>query len=438
MLEKAGEKGGSVFDSISELLVKIRLGEDTFLELKEVRFAGDKVVAPHRNSLADEIASLANSRGGVCILGVDDKTRNIVGIPLERLDAVEDFVREICTDSMKPALAPVIERMFLTNASGAEVPVIKVVVSRGLFVHQSPGGYLYRVGSAKRQMPPEYLARLFQQRSQTRLVRFDEQIVSASRLDDLDPELWRRFAGSTQSGNDEDLLIKLGLAGKHEDGAVLPTVSGILMATREPRQWLPNAFVQAVAYRGMTVLADEDAIYQLDAADISGPLDKQIMDSCAFVRKNMKVAAIKRLGRTDLPQYDMTVVFEAVVNAVAHRDYSIYGSKIRVKMFADRLEIYSPGTIPNTMTIESLPYRQSARNETLTSLLARCPVGGADLARHRSHMMDKRGEGVPIILERSRQLSGREPQYRLIDDTELMLTIWAARPDENNLDEERL
>jgi len=142
----------------------------------------------------------------------------------------------------------------------------------------------------------------------------------------------------------------------------------------------------------------------------------------------MKVAGIKDLGRTDIPQYDLTAVFEAMVNAVAHRDYAIYGSKIRLKMFADRLEIYSPGTIPNSMTVESLLYRQASRNETLTSLLAKCPVP-PDISwvnTDRRTLMDKRGEGVRIILENSERLSGKRPEYRLIDDSELLLTLFAA------------
>ena len=76
-----------MFDNIADLIDKIRLGEDSYLELKEVRFAGQKVSAPHKDSLADELASFANSRGGVCVLGVDD-TREVLGIPLERLDLV--------------------------------------------------------------------------------------------------------------------------------------------------------------------------------------------------------------------------------------------------------------------------------------------------------------------------------------------------------------
>jgi predicted HTH transcriptional regulator len=134
-------------------------------------------------------------------------------------------------------------------------------------------------------------------------------------------------------------------------------------------------------------------------------------------------------GRVDVPQYDLTAVFEAVTNAVAHRDYSMAGAKVRLRLFDDRLELYSPGMLPNTMAPESLPYRQASRNEALTSLLARCPIGDVELT-NRSHIMDKRGEGVSIILARSEELSGKCPEYRLNDDSKLMLTIFGARTEQ--------
>jgi ATP-dependent DNA helicase RecG len=122
-------------------------------------------------------------------------------------------------------------------------------------------------------------------------------------------------------------------------------------------------------------------------------------------------------------------VFESLVNAVAHRDYAIYGSKIRLRIYADRFELNSPGALANTMTVDSLPLRQAARNEVLTSLLARCPLPDnvpEGLQTDRATMMDKRGEGVGIILERTRALAGRLPQFRVIDDQELQLIIPAA------------
>lgn len=194
------------------------------------------------------------------------------------------------------------------------------------------------------------------------------------------------------------------------------------------------ASIQAVAYRGTEPPpVPESKLYQLDAKDITGPLDAQIIEACRFVFRNMRVAARKSPGRHDIPQYDMAAIFEAIVNSVAHRDYSVYCSKIRLRLFADRLELYSPGAIANTMTLEMLPYRQAARNENLTSLLARCEIEDADadwLGTDRQTFMDRRGEGVKIILDGSAALSGREPEYQLLDGAELLLTIFASAPEE--------
>lgn len=84
------------------------------------------------------------------------------------------------------------------------------------------------------------------------------------------------------------------------------------------------------------------------------------------------------------------------------------GSKIRLRLFDDRLELYTLGLLPNTTTPESLAYRQASCNEAVTSLLARCPVERDEFMAHRSHIMDKRGEGVPIILARSEQIVGQD------------------------------
>ena len=421
-----------MFDSPEELLDKIRLGESTFLEFKEVRFAGGRIRGPGRDALADGLAAFANSRGGVFVLGVEDATHEVVGIPIDRLDAVVDFVRGVCIDSVDPPIERVVlDRLRLPSSTGEELAVIKIEVPRSLFVHRSPGGYLLRAADSKRTMSTEYLARLLQQRSQTRLIRFDEQCIPAAGLDDLVPDLCERFR--TPRSNDErsSFLSKLGMARADEDGVVQPTVAGVLMATDDPREWIPNAFIQAVAYRGDAIRAATADAYQLDAMDISGPLDRQIVDACRFITRNMRTEAIKgsdRLGRVDVPQYEMTAVFEAVVNAVAHRDYSVHGSKTRLRLFENRLELYSPGAIVNSLTVESLPYRQAARNETLCSLLTKCVVPDEPwMTTDRRNMMEKRGEGVPIILDNSERLSGRVPEYRLIDDAELLLTIHAAQ-----------
>jgi predicted HTH transcriptional regulator len=411
-----------MFETIDELTRQIRLGEDSSLELKDLRYKENQVSDPHRNSMADELSAIANTTNGIIVLGVDDKTRLITGIPTDKLDIVELWLRGICNDLITPQLFCRIRKLSVIADDGTEKNIVRVDIPKSLFVHQSPGGYYERIGTAKRQMSPDRLARLFQQRSQARMIYFDEQAVTHAPSDCLEKGLWKKFTTSFSSDIEEDFLLKLKFLTKDQDGNIYPTVSGILMASNQPQKYLSNAFIQAVAYRGN----ERNAAYQLDAQDITGSLDKQIIDACMFVKKNMRVYATKEPARLDIPQYSMQVVFEAIVNAVAHRDYSITSSKIRLHLFSDRLEIMSPGSIPNTMTIESLSLRQVTRNELLTSMLARCPIESSGIESIRHFFLERRGEGVPIILEESKKLSGRLPEYRLLDDNELLLTIYPA------------
>lgn len=404
---------------LRDVLAAIRLGEDSKVEFKEVTVSGKRVKAPTADDLADELAAMANTLEGTVLLGVRDKDREVVGIPLEELDQVEIFIRNICNDKINPPLLVILRRMEVPDSKGDPKPILKVDVPKSLYVHKSPKGYLLRLGSSKREMTTEVLGRLIQQRSQARILRFDEQVVPETSLKSLNPSLYRRFFMGME-GKDEEILRKMHLLGAGGDQDGMATVSGVLLCSDQPHTHLTNALVQAVAYSG----TERDADTQVDAQDITGPLDRQILDALHFVERNMKTPARKNLGREDKPQYSLRAMLEAIVNAVAHRDYSIYGSKIRLHMFADRLELSSPGAIPNTMTVESMPLRQSTRNELIASLLARCPV---EMERYgRRLLMDKRGEGVPIILKESLKLSGREPVFEVIDDSEVRLTVYAA------------
>ena len=206
-----------------------------------------------------------------------------------------------------------------------------------------------------------------------------------------------------------------------ENDTTRATVAGVLLCTISPEQWLPNACIMATHYRG----ADR-ASGQIDAQTITGPLDRQITQALAFATRNMNVAATKEPARQDIPQYSVNALFEALVNAVVHRDYSIRGSRIRLSMFDDRLELCSPGALPNSLTIDSMGDRQSTRNEVLTSILGRMPVRGISGATGRQFFMERRDDGVPIIQRTTRELCGRLPEYRLADGAELCLTIPSA------------
>ena len=219
----------------------------------------------------------------------------------------------------------------------------------------------------------------------------------------------------------ESALERMGLLTSDENGITRATVAGVLLCCRSPEEWLPNACITATCYRG-----NDRASGQIDTQTITGPLNRQITEAVAFAVRNMRVGAYKAPARTDLPQYSEAALFEAIVNAVVHRDYSIRGSRIRLSMFADRFEINSPGGLPNNLTIDSMDVRQSTRNEALASIFGRIPVGEIRGSSNRQFFMERRGDGVPIILRETEALSGRIPEYQLIDDSDLVLTIPAA------------
>jgi ATP-dependent DNA helicase RecG len=409
-----------MFDAIDELLDKIRLGEDNALELKAVTLSGTKVKGPLRDDLADELAAIANTSDGVCVLGVDDKTREVEGIPLHALDIVETLVRDLCNDSVKPPLRVHILRIELPDSLGVPRAVLKIEVPRSLFVHRSPGGYFHRIGSSKREMQPDLLARLFQQRSQARIIRFDEGAVPDTSLSDLDREAWQRLV-------DPDVEDPVRTLHKRKiltsvEGHDRITVTGALLCSTHPERWRRGASARAVRFRG----TEQDSNYQIDAADITGTLDHQILGLYAFTMRNMRRFVRPSPPTVEVGQFAPRAVFEAIVNAVVHRDYSIHGSRIRMFLFDDRLELYSPGALPNTLSVESISLRQSTRNEAIKSIMVKLPVGEAGAGSGRGCYMEAQGDGVPVITRETKRLACREPVWTVIDNSEVLLTIPAA------------
>ena len=155
-----------MFDTTGELLSQIEFGATSSLSLTDLHYLGDQINAPHRNAMADELAVMANTAGGVLVLGTDSRSNSVTGIPEDKLDAVEAWVRGICNALINPPLFCRIRKIPVITESGAERTIVRIDVPGSLFVHQSPGGYFRRIGSSARQMPPDVLARLFQRRSQ--------------------------------------------------------------------------------------------------------------------------------------------------------------------------------------------------------------------------------------------------------------------------------
>jgi len=398
-----------------EIRQRLRLGEDSYWEFKGIEFSGDRPRRPRRDDLADELAAFANTGGGVMLCGVTDGGE-VQGMTRRQVDELEALLVNVCRDSISPPVTPTVERRELDGGM-----LLLVKVAEGDAQHDSPGGSFHRVGSSKRRMTPDERLRLAQRRGQARFLWFDKQPVPGTGFASLAEKLWRPLLGGPGTADPRLGLEKMGLLGLDDAGVTRATAAGVLLCSESPQDWLPSACITATAYVG----ADRGS-GQIDSQTISGPLNHQVRDAAAFVARNTRVSAVKAPGRVDFPQYSDRAVFEAVVNAVAHRDYSISGSRTRLSMFADRLEIQSPGGLPNNLTVESIGLRQSTRNEVLVSVLGRMRVGETKGAHDREFFMERRGDGVPIILSATEELGADQPRYEVIDGSEVRLTIPAA------------
>lgn len=400
---------------------RLRSGEDSGWEFKQVEFTGNVPKSPARRDWADEITAFANTEGGVLLAGVTDDGE-VIGMSREQIAGLDSHLVEVSTDSIRPPVR--IRTHHLELSDGKLVLLVEVPESDS--VHESPSGAYLRVGASKRVMGGDERLRLAQRRSQARFLWFDKQTVPETGFKTLAESLWKPLLSAEGAAEPEAALRKLALLDDDDAGVQRATVAGVLLCTPNPELWLPNACITATLYRGR-----DRASGQIDAQEITGPLNEQIAGAVTFATRNMQVAARKEPARADLPQYSQKALFEALVNAVVHRDYSIGGSKIRLSMFDDRMEIVSPGSLPNNLTVESMASRQSTRNEALTSVLARMPIGGTKGGEDRQYFMERRGDGVPIIFRETRELCGILPEYRVIDDTEVLLVIPAARQEQS-------
>ena len=403
-----------MLNKLQDIQKRLRTGEDSLTEFKEVRLGKRSVTSPNTEAFAGEMVAFANAEGGLLFLGVGDDG-SVLGIPEAGQDIVERSVIDVATNRCDPPIRPVIRKLRAPGADGADVPIVVVEVPRSLYVHAtSAGRWMIRVGSSKRLLTSQELPRLFQQRG--RAFVFDEQPVVTATAEDLDRKALERHFSGPLAIPWEELLRKTRVLVRDDQGVDRPTVAAQLAFSESPEAHLYSAKIEAAVYRRERL----DSADLVHSQTITGPVARQIDEAVAFADRFMLRPATKSSeGRLDYPQYAIDAVREAIVNAVAHRDYSLGGAKIRLFLFSDRLELSSPGALPNTMTLEEMPYRVFTRNQLLVGFLSKMHS-----ERTGRVYLESRGEGVRKILEASERHSGRQPEYRLIGE-ELVLTIYA-------------
>ncbi len=402
--------------SDSEIRQRLRLREDSTWEFKQIKFSGDHPHSPRRDDLADEMIAFANANGGILLLGVTNDGQ-IQGMSGNQLAAVNHLLVEVSTDAVYPSLRINVHHREIDGQA-----FVLVEVPQGNTIHERDGRAFIRVGGTKRQLDGDEKLRLSQNRAQNRYLWFDKQNVPDTGFETLNEKLWEPMLSVAGAQDPRRGLMNLRLLAQDESGVHRATVAGVLFCTESPQKWLPQATIVATHYSG-----HDRASAQLDAKEIVGPLPLQIADAVKFVTRNTRVASRKLPEREDIPQYSTAAVFEAVVNAVAHRDYSISSRRIRISMFKRHLEIDSPGQLPNGMTIESMDTSQATRNEVITSVFGRIPIGDVPGATLRRFLMERRGDGVSIIKSETLEATGNLPQYKIVDGSSVVLTIPAAK-----------
>ncbi|HSJ59072.1 MAG TPA: ATP-binding protein [Anaerolineae bacterium] len=308
--------------------------------------------------LAETLVSLANAGGGTLLLGIDPRGGRPQG--LSDPDEALDRALQAALAADPPLIIPVPE---VIEIDGADV--LAVTVPPGLpHVYSYRGKYLVREGTHTRPLKPQQLRRLMMERG---AVTFESEVPDGARLDDVDWEKASRYLNTLEgwhAGDAQEALLRRGCLARAGDD-VRPTYAGLLLFGRESQRWVPSAEILVARYPGRKM---EDSFVK---EEVRGTLPEQIRQAEAFVLANMRRGVrLVGLERVEETEYPAEAVREAIVNAVAHRDYQIRGDEIRVLLFADRVEFYSPGRLPGHVTVENLVRERFSRNEIIVQILS--------------------------------------------------------------------
>lgn len=354
----------------TDILEIIRNGENSGVEFKR-----DDI---QNHGLAKELVAFSNLEGGIVLLGVEDDG-SISGITRQNL---EEWVMTACRDKVRPGLIPFYE-LIRDIEPDKDIAVIKVL--RGYDVHtlwhNNKNSYFIRVGTQSREATPEELERLFQQRGSFRV---ELRPVSGATLEDLDMRRLKNYfrqvrKQETPAADDKSawrtLLFNTEIM--VEDGV---TVAGILLFGINPNRFLPQAGIDASAFPETN---KDYAAYE--RSSLRGPITPLLDDSgeiveaglveqaLAFVQRNTVVSGkLEENGgrRQEKPSYPHEAVRETIVNAIIHRDYLLSSTDIEVSIFKDRLEVISPGRLPNGITPERMRSGcRASRNQLIKDVM---------------------------------------------------------------------
>ena len=400
----------------TELLEMIENGENSGLGFKR-----DDLRA---QDLAKELVAFLNLEGGMVLIGIEDDG-TITGLARQNL---EEWVLNIGRDKIRPSVVPFFE-VVRGAKDNNDIAVVRVTRGYGVHAlwHNNSNKYLIRFGTKSREASQEELACLF---LRVGSVRAELRPVSGAMLSNLDRRRLQYYFGHIRQQDlpvDEDeeawqsLLFNTGIL--TEEGV---TVGGMLLFGIMPNRFLPYAGINAVAYSGT-----EQGYGIQERTALRGPMtpllceDGEIVDNglveqaVDFVQRNTRVRIDAEGGkRKERSVYPADALREGIVNALIHRDYLLANISIELAVYRDRLEIASPGRLPNGITPDRMRFgARAARNQLLKDIMRdyRCP----------EHM----GMGISRkIVESMRKHNGTDPDL-VEQDERFIVRLFAQVPD---------
>ena len=388
----------------SELLEVIANGENTKVEFKRDCLTN--------HALAKEIVAFLNTFGGIVILGVEDDGE-ISGITKSN---ISDWIVTACRDKIKPEIEVQCE-IYHSVKNNKDVAIVRV--ERGYAVHclwhNNSRKYFKRVGSQSREANQEELSRLFQQKQ---YLKAEKQPISGCSISDLDRQrinsFFRNILQIDIPKNDNELFSVLGNIELMTGETI--NLGCMLLFGKSPNRFLPQARIDAFAFPSeqkdynfterKTIHGPMTPLLSTDGEVVENGIVEQALD---FVQRNTRTTSKLDGGRRiDQSMYPQEAVRESIVNALIHRDYLLVNSAIELASYNNRLEIISPGKLPNGVTVAGMRLGvRATRNDILTFVMS-----------HYKYM-ESIGMGVRRkIVEGMRKHNGTEPELIEMEENE--------------------
>lgn len=329
----------------NELLDSISTGETSKVQFKEI--------LPHKDSISQEIIAMSNSLGGDIIIGVKDVTGEVVGLSPEQIEEYDKVISQLA-DNCKPPVYITTEVVKIIQDTGMK-HVLVVHIKEGINKpYKTAKGEIYiKQGSNKRLLTDNSeILRLFQSSGN---ILADEMEVYGTCIDDINKDIFsdyfkREFG---QTFEEKGLTYQEALKAKRilRNGQV--TLAGLLFFGKDPQQIKPAFTVKLVSFIGNDI---SETHYRSKPPDLHGTIAQLFHDALHFLKVNLQyLQAGQDFNSIGILEISETALVEVVQNALVHRDY-FKNAPIRILIFENRVEIISPGKLPNSLTVEDIKY----------------------------------------------------------------------------------